>query len=670
MSLFGSPYTRPSLSVTSRNAVGLASVILDCSSNKFIQQKYRSRNQGVLYQPVRLQVRYRSSRSSQLTLEDIFVRSLVIASSCRKHSARQYDCNRETTGTAWSREIDIRNNPNLSQKRTFSTQAKHQRRQQEAEEREEEERREAIAKEEYKDLVDIYNPPPALWDKPRWERPRHPTDYYRLAPRLVQSAEDDERLGPRIILQPEDSEHALQLKQFSSRLTKPIGSINLALLWERFDGLRAPRLRYLSDAKVRRFFAHLIAVDKRHEENAMQRYSVLLNECIGEKVRLGARQWNGAISFAGHWMNRVTSTEVKDAIELWMEMERSGVGATHVTFNIIFDLAVKAGRYALADTIYQEIQHRELPMNRFMRTSMIYYAGLRGDGDAVRQAFRDLVNAGEIVDTAVMNCVILSLIRVGEAAAAEIVFDRMKNLYAQRLGIKAPETWQEDRMVGRSLNRLGLRLRKQRKEHAGSFFGTEFSFDEQREQAQKLAPIAPNSQTYRIIIQHHAYVSGDFDRVCELMAEMKTQGIKIYGSIYVLLLRGFGKHGGYAHTSWSRSNLQAVWDEFLAAATLQKPSVSSEHSPASPMQLAEDESAEERIDDAAPLDEKKRAPRLERASVMSAIDAFYKCAGRIKMLEVWKDVQASWEEMSDDDRERAQTLVDRYVREDSRYLVE
>nr|POF16568.1 pentatricopeptide repeat-containing protein [Quercus suber] len=441
------------------------------------------------------------------------------------------------------------------------------------------------------------------------------------------------------------------------------GRISLDKLWDSYQALQTPRLRYLTENTIRRLFAHLAWVEYKHKQSAHDRFFALLEECLGERITVQADEWNSAIAFAGRQERDVSIDSIRAAVETWMRMEEHGVTATHGTFNILFDLAVKAGRFALADTIYNELISRGLRLNRFFRSSLIYYAGMRGDGDAVRQAFRDLVNAGEIVDTVVMNCVIKSLINAGEPAAAENVFIKMKRLHEQNLGTKTPTDWQDLKALGHRLDIEAQRLQEERTAHESSFFGSEFSSQDRKEEVQRSTPIAPNERTYRILITYHAQTSGSIDRIRELLAEMDEEGLNIHGSIYYHLFGGYWQHGGYATSLWTKRSLEVFWREFLQRV---KPGDRSKNSSQQASEVGTED--EDGLRDESMVTELERPPYFMRDLVLNALAAFYKCAGRKRMLEVWADVQRRWRDMTAEDRARIKVLVDKFVQEDSIYM--
>ena len=584
----------------------------------------------------------KSSGNRKRTVEDIFIESLVAAGSCRHHTPRRTSSTLlwYAGPTKYARHLP--KIPHMS-KRHFSTERSKKQLAAMAVPEE-------ITREEYHNLVNTYDSPSDLWDKPD-----HAPQHLPLAPRLVIPLEKEDEPQPthRVVLPPEDGEHAAQLGYWRSLLDRGVSRVSHTRLWDSYQALRSPRLRYIADDDIRRAFRHLSWVEFKHG-GGMPRYFALIEDCIDEQIPLTTAEWNTAISYAGRWLRSTTSKEVKGAVETWMRMERHGVKADHVTFNILFDVAVKAGRFALADTIFNELKSRDMPLNRYFRTSMIYYGGMRGDGDAVRRAFRDLVNAGEIVDTAIMNCVILSLVRAGEPAAGEHVFHKMKQLYELKLGTAGPKDWRGQRELGVVLRRAAMRLRLEKEEHESSFFGGHYSADERREEVQKAAPIKPNAGTYRILIQHHVYTSGDLVRIRELMDEMKKEGLHVHGSVYVHVFRGFWQHGGSTYTVWNDKSLEELWQLFLwqhfiaaSGSAAQQPTEAS----LEPEQSEED-----------------RAPYFTRSLAHGVLRAFYKCAGRKKMLDVWTEIQSRWTEMDMDDERTVQQLVEKLVREDSIYL--
>ncbi|KAF2718196.1 hypothetical protein K431DRAFT_287818 [Polychaeton citri CBS 116435] len=510
--------------------------MLWCPEDTYVPSQYQDRRRTPDYSSRR---GFRSRKS----LEDVFISALVTASSCPEHAPRKtatfltrhrrHFTSRATRLEAASpqivRAVDLLENGSVTQ-------------------------------EEAKDLVNIYDNPKFLVN--------HPLRRQRLAPRLFMTMEQEERVynTPRQVAPPQDDEHRQQLERFGRKLQKRSpGWLDHRKIWESWRALPAPRVRYLPDEIIRRLLSHLTTIEFKNAPGAMKRYMEVFEECFDERVPVTLGEWNSAISFAGRWVRDISTSEVKNAVEMWMRMEDHGIRASNVTFNILFDIAVKAGRYALADTIFAELKARGMELSRFFRTTMIYYAGARGDGDAVRNAFNEFVEAGEIVDTSVMNCVMLSLIRSGEGAAAEHVFAKMKDLHATKFGTAGSNSWQHQRELGRILDTTARQLRREKERHQDSFFGGVFSQNDKRDQIQKASPIAPNERTYRILINHHIHDTGELTRIQELLIEMRSNGLRIHGGMYVSIMRGFEEHGGFAFSEWSHTLLEAVWAELSVA---------------------------------------------------------------------------------------------------------
>lgn len=543
-----------------------------------------------------------------------------------------------------------------------------------------------ITKDEYKDMVNTYGLPSDMWEQPAFGmqgRSVQRKQQYPLAPRLVVSPEQESRppYTERVVLEPEDEKHARALEKLLGLVRQQHGTVNHNRLWKSYSALPTPRLRYMSDYMIRALFGHLTWTEFAHSEvRARRRYFTLLEDCIGEQVPLTVIEWSAAMNFAGRAVRTGTDNEVKDAIELWLKMEESGVQANNVTFNILFYVAVKAGRFALADTIYNELVSREMELDRYFRISMIYYAGSKGDGDAVRKAFNDMVNAGEIIDTMVMNCVVLSLIRSGEPSAADHVFRKMKALHESKFGTKGPIDWRGQRKLAKLLNSTGRKLREECQDHENSFFGAPFSGDEKREQIQEVTPIAPDPRTYRLLLRYQTRVAGDLDRVRELLVENNERGFHVHGSVYLNIFSAFIIHGGYAHSAWKPSVLEFYWRDFLEASSAPNDGyyLSSGHETIQSLDFdvtppRDDAEAftgpnglmeMEENDQGLPISEEDKAPYITLSLAVTVLRAFHKCIGTPRTLEVWKDIAARWKECDREETVTIETLLEDLQRRD------
>jgi len=371
-------------------------------------------------------------------------------------------------------------------------------------------------------------------------------------------------------------------------------SLTNETIYERYKALPSPRISHLSRNIVRRLL-HRLSVVERKSEKSMIQYMSVIDDVRAAGRSLTSGEWSSAIAFAGRCFVKVTAVEVESALHIWREMEHdAGVKGTHVTFNILFDIAVKAGKFVLAEMILKEMSNRNLRLNRFARVGIIYYHGLRGDGDGVRTAYKALVEAGEIVDTLVMNCVIAALARAGEPTAAYQVYERMKHMHAMKNGAKLPVLgWKESRELGRVLARAAERYKDD---------------PEKRQMLQDEQSMAPNMRTYLVLVSHYAIRAGELDRVAVILDEMRFFGVPLHGSILIALLKGFTIHGGVRYTPWSKARLEGVWSSLQRA-----------------------------------LDEHMDQISLGKWMVIWILRAFAKCSGRDRMLEVWDQVQERWQ---------------------------
>lgn len=597
--------TRPSMSVS-----------ISMSPSDVLQHHHRHR---------RPRFRQASTETrSASSLENVFISFLVTAGTCHRHRPVCRETKR----------------PQPTHRRCYSSRLH------------EKQGEEHISREEYAELVNTYPEFVPDDDKPPQppppSSPRRSQVHYPLASRLTLTPAQESRsqkFSNTLVhkrLKPESDEHAQQLEHLHNLLQASLGRLNLDRLWEVWQALPTPRPSYLTHKSITRMFRHLAWTEFKNSPQAMQRYFLLLDEVLQQpEIVPNDGVWNSAISFAGRCLRNVSSAEVKSAVEVWMRMEDKGVAATEVTFNILYDLAVRAGRFALAGTIETELKARGLPLNRFFRTSVIYHAGLRRDGEAVRRSFRELVDAGEIVDTGVMNCVILSLLRAGEAGAASSVFFRMKALHEAKFGIETPGNWRDDKALGIRLDAEAKRLKKEEALHEESFFGAKFAGLSRREQVQRASPIAPDARTYRILIAWAVEV-GELGRARSLLAEMKERGLKVYGGVYVGMLRGFQKHGGFVGVEWTARQLEEVWSETLMSSA-HEGSTEADNKPAAP-----------------PVPETSRPTYFTSSLALAAIHAFYKCMGRPRMLDVWAEIEERWilQGVSEEDLEGVRRIVD------------
>lgn len=379
-------------------------------------------------------------------------------------------------------------------------------------------------------------------------------------------------------------------------------------IYEAYLRLPSPGVGHLS-AHNCHLLLHRLSVIEFKTKPAMLRYLNLVDDMKEASIPLNKAEWNTAIAYAGRCFACVGAAEVEFALRIWKEMEQeAGVRSGSVTFNILFDIATKAGKYVLADMILKEMDTRGLEYTRFSHVGFIYYHGMKGDGAGVRRAYRDFVEAGQIVDTVVLNCVIASLLRAGEVPAAEQVFQRMKRLLYEKTARPVPSlNWRSSRDLGRALDKASRTMRN----------------DEQRlHQLQAEQCLAPNLRTFFIFIDHHVHTTGELRRVTALLEEMEILRIPMHGRIFLKIFKGFARHGGVKYTSWTRQRLETVWTSLLSA-----------------------------------LDQEIEGVCMMKWMVVWAIRAFARCCGRDRTLQIWEQIKDRWRISGEDEKGAVEHLL-------------
>lgn len=378
-------------------------------------------------------------------------------------------------------------------------------------------------------------------------------------------------------------------------------------IWDAYGRLSEPRIVYLPRRTIHDMLHHLSIVE-RPSLDAMQRYLSILDDMKNAHIHIKRHEWTAATHLTGRYRGIVSADDLQSALYLWRDMEqRANLKGSAVTFNVLFDIAVKAGKFTLAELFLKEMKVRRLKFHRHFRVSLLYYHGVMQNGSGVRRVYQEMVESGDIVDVVVMNAVIAALIRAGEPSAAEHVFERMKRLAAAASNGSAsytipggPTVSKSDRSW-RGKRKLGLQLT-----YGGSNLAREHDAQALKE-LQDWAPIAPNSRTYSLLIRHEATATGNIDRVNELLREMGYNGVPLEGSIFVVIFHGFAQFGGVRYSSWTRAKLEQTWSEYLQA-----------------------------------VDDRLDRTWISTTSVNAALKAFRKCADVERTLEVWKEIKEIW----------------------------
>ena len=337
--------------------------------------------------------------------------------------------------------------------------------------------------------------------------------------------------------------------QYIFRLYRELPPPGVALLSKRSRGLL---LRRFANPPDRRW------VDTR-------RYLALIEDMNAVGFSISRSLWTSAIHLAGRATGRIFKSDLKRAIDLWHRMEHlAGIRADGVVFGVLFDIAVKAGQYMVADRLVEVMKDRNIDFSRCGRVSKIFYSGLKKDIGGIRQAFNEFVQSGEIVDTVVLNCLIVAFLRTGELKTAEQLYERMlearreleRNFPDGRQNVfhhpKLSSDFSIYRLENRKLNRI-LEMSAVLRDR----------FPEQYQVLQSALPLTPDTRTFYILLSHHALLTGDIYKFMAILKDMeKSISVPPRAMVYLLLFEGFALHG-WRSRYWTVQRLRTTWKSFL-----------------------------------------------------------------------------------------------------------
>ncbi|EEQ28296.1 pentatricopeptide repeat protein [Microsporum canis CBS 113480] len=436
---------------------------------------------------------------------------------------------------------------------------------------------------------------------------------------------------------------------------------------------------YLS-ARTRGKLLHRFAKPERRGRTGVFYYLTLVDDMCDASLEMSPSLWTAAIHLAGKSSSTVKREDLNAAIGVWRRMEHEGnISSSSVAFNILFDLAIKSGQFRVAERIIADMKKRNIKFSRFGRVAQIFFNGLKGSARGVRRAYDDFIKAGEVVDTVVLNCVIASLIRSGEAKLAELMYERMKEAH-ERLKADASE-----KAVMYPMPSQDYSAYRKASKQLGRVLGmTSYLHDklpDHHRALQAAMPLTPDAKTFHILLSYHAHITGDLGRFLSLLSEMEgTLSIPSHGMVYILLFQGFAIHGSKKNTTWTYPRLQRAWLSFLRAVRDYDAAVQTkqrtvtrkskftwftetsfvqgqelEHrTTAEEMEEAEEEfkneadrifhgtfnDAREELED----DWKyENAVYLGRTVIIACLRAFYTCGGRTAVLGVWEQIDQLWQ---------------------------
>lgn len=385
-------------------------------------------------------------------------------------------------------------------------------------------------------------------------------------------------------------------------LVKLCGSISLKLrhpthrthdsIYKLYQKLPEPRMLNLT-GRWRDRLMRIMALPHKKEVDSMLRYFALIADVKHAGLTLRRAHWNYAMAFATKYAAQAGAQEMESALKLWRQMEREAyIQSNDVTFNVLFDVAAKAGNFALADMIHKEMETRGIEFNRFHHVSLIHYFGLKLDSSGMRAAYKEMVESGEMIDTAVLNCVISGFLKCGEETAAEETYQKMKdgNTAAKNMP-------QKDYMTEKMLTKVLMMFTKVGKSHP-----------QLKKSLQTNVQLAPDLRTYKLFVEYYAIKAGNLGKVAQYLDEMHSMNVPIHPTVFLALLKGFYVHGGVQGSVWTTDRLRGVLSALYDA-----------------------------------RDQQARGFRIDRWLVIWALRAVRKCATKNAVVQTFDEMQERWD---------------------------
>ncbi|PWW78989.1 hypothetical protein C7212DRAFT_350221 [Tuber magnatum] len=315
-------------------------------------------------------------------------------------------------------------------------------------------------------------------------------------------------------------------------------------LYDLYSKLPPPRPILLNQEELDMLVARFMSVPERNME-ATTRYLAILDQMKACDLPISRNEWNAAISFVSRSFSNVTATETQSAIALWGESEgyKGGARANTTTFNVLLDVASRSPTPLLTDMILKEMQDRDLKPDRFTYTTLITYHGICGDGEKVREAYRELVDSGEVVDTVVLNAVMTAMIRAKEHGSAEYIYERMRQTLFDTGTAETPPSQGDflgQRRWAKNLKQVAMN-RRVVEDYMKTFN----------------VSLAPDIITFNMLILLQCQV-GNHKRAMEFVEEMEECKVDYDETISVALLKGFFWHGGTSYSDWSVPRLEEL----------------------------------------------------------------------------------------------------------------
>ncbi|KAI5813560.1 hypothetical protein BZA77DRAFT_268382 [Pyronema omphalodes] len=317
------------------------------------------------------------------------------------------------------------------------------------------------------------------------------------------------------------------------------------------------RVSYLERITMERLLLRFTSVPIRTQDTMFQ-YLTILEDMRAAGIPLTREEWNQASSFVLRSMKYTTPEDLNLAVQMLHESDKNlpTPRADITTFNILLDGATCAGRLDMATSLLREIRDRNLQYDRFTYTTLMMYHAKSKNAPAVQTTYGDLVDAGEVVDTVILNALMTTLLDVGKEAEANGIYEYMKRVALATS--EKPSTklldWSQARRIQRLLKGRDILWAKAYFEEVG-------------------VRLAPDYISFHLWIHHYCRV-GDWGKVQYHIEDMQLFSCPVDRNVYLSILKGFAWHG---HTGdvvkegpnageilpWNQDQLQVILNLLL-----------------------------------------------------------------------------------------------------------
>lgn len=320
---------------------------------------------------------------------------------------------------------------------------------------------------------------------------------------------------------------------------------------------------YLAEKPLYWLIKRFMSVPQRNR-TAMHRYLSILEDMRRVDLNIYPAEWNQAINFVTRSYAATSRADVDLALAMWEEREAVGIhdDCDAVTgFNILLSAASRASWDRLVHSLLQEISRRNISFNRYTHTTLITYYGYKKDVTSISAAYKRMVDAGEIIDTVVLNCIMSALIKAWKFPLAKHIFDWM----LEHRTPAPPFIPTDFRTQTRAYLPHTPVLDWRQKRHNAKTLLAATALKSYTSNLQ--VSLSPDMTTYHLILSHYCEF-GYYTEAASILALQTEAGIPWFKHTFVTLLKAFAWHGDRhpdPHNDWNKARLLDIIEQLFAA---------------------------------------------------------------------------------------------------------